>query len=118
MPFIGTWKMLAGGSSDEPEVRKELLRVTMLPLRDWIDLPPSSISTQQAVDEKGNIYNVLCPTYESFSWKTFKFTTKYKFNAGERHLAEVTPYQSGKYRGAIGSIQFIKINSFGGIKYL
>ena len=103
--------MLAGGSSDESEEHNEILDVTILPLDEWSLF-------QKAVDDKGNIYNVLFPTRESFSWKTFKFTKKYKFNAGERHLAEVSLYKSGPYCGAIGSIQFVRINMFGSRLYL
>ena len=119
MPFIGIYKNLFP-SSNEPEEKKEIIHVTVLPLNDLeAKFAISSISIQKAVDDKGNTYDIIGPTYNSFSWKTFKHSMKFKFNIDERYIAEVNRlYDKKSYHGTIGNIQLIRINLFGSRKYL
>lgn len=101
-------------SSGEPEKPKEIISVKVLPVEDWWASPPSCISTQKCADDKGNEYDIISPTHQVFSWRTFTHSIKFKFNIGERYLAEISRiYEKKSYNGAIGSVNLIKISSLG-----
>lgn len=109
MPFIGIYRNLFPSSNKE-EKKKDIISVTILPKREH------SVFAMEAVDDKGNKYDIVSTYYRTF----FKNELKFKFKGGDKYLAEVDYLYSGKPDsiGCIGRVRIIKISTFGSINYL
>jgi len=123
MPFIGTWSLMFPKSDREPEPSKEFVQVTISERR------PHSVFSIEAVDKRGNQYDVSNAYYFPFTFWDLFFTSKkrivskkveavFKFKAGESYLSEFTPYDKPDYLGNIGRVSIIKVDWSGTKTYL
>lgn len=112
MPFIGIYRNLFPSSKKPQEPAKDVINVTVCKMR------PASVLSMEAMDDKGNKYDISNAYYFPLNWFRKQPNVKFRYKAGERYLAEVTLYDTPDYLGNIGSVSMVKINSFGSKNYL